>query len=89
VLSAALAIATAALVLSMALATWRLMRGPGIADRILALDTLYVNAAGLLIVFGIAQRSALWFEAALLVAVLGFVGTVALAKYVIARDLIE
>lgn len=88
-LSAALAIATAALVLSMALATWRLMRGPGIADRILALDTLYVNAAGLLIVFGIAQRSALWFEAALLVAVLGFVGTVALAKYVIARDLIE
>lgn len=88
-LSVALDGATAALVIAMLLCGWRLLRGPGVCDRILALDTLYVNAAGLLVVQGIAQRSPLYFEAALLVAALGFIGTVALSKYVLSRTLIE
>jgi multicomponent K+:H+ antiporter subunit F len=89
VLSVALDVATAALVVAMLLCGWRLLRGPAVCDRILALDTLYVNATGLLVVEGIAQRSSLYFEAALLVAALGFIGTVALSKYVLSRNLIE
>ncbi|MCU0870699.1 MAG: K+/H+ antiporter subunit F [Burkholderiales bacterium] len=88
-LSAAITLTVALLVVAIGLAAWRLLRGPHVCDRILALDTLYVNAAGLLIVLGVADGAATLFEAALLVAVLGFVGTVALSKYVESRDLIE
>jgi multicomponent K+:H+ antiporter subunit F len=68
---------------------YRLMRGPGLPDRILALDTLYVNTIALLVLFGIQHDTQLLFEAALVVALLGFVGTVALAKYVTRGDVIE
>lgn len=67
----------------------RLVLGPSLPDRILALDTMYVNAIALLILFGIYQGSALYFEAALLIAVMGFVGTVALSKYLLRGDIIE
>lgn len=75
--------------LAMALATWRLLRGPGLADRILALDTLYIDTLALLVLLGLHQGSALYFEAALLIALLGFVGTVAVAKYVSRGDIVE
>ena len=68
---------------------WRLLRGPGLPDRILALDTLYMNTIALLVLFGIQFDTQLLFEAALVVALLGFVGTVALAKYVTRGDIIE
>ncbi len=74
---------------AMALNLWRLAAGPSIPDRILALDTMYVNAIALLVLFGIYQNSTLYFEAALLIAVMGFVGTVALSKYLLRGDIIE
>ncbi|PXW16411.1 K+/H+ antiporter subunit F [Paraburkholderia caballeronis] len=67
----------------------RLVRGPSLPDRILALDTLNVNAIALIVVYGIQLRSTLFFEIALLIAVTGFVGTVALTKYLQRGDIIE
>lgn len=58
-------------------------------DRILALDTLYINAIALIILFGLLQGSPLYFEAALLIAVMGFVGTLALSKYLLRGDIME
>lgn len=75
--------------IAIALNLWRLAIGPSLPDRILALDTMYVNDIALLILFGIYQQSALYFEAALLIAVMGFVGTVALSKYLLRGDIIE
>lgn len=80
-----------------ALALWRLLIGPsrdaiGDAigpDRILALDTLAIDAIALLVLFGLQTQSAFYFEAALLIALLGFVGTVALCKYLLRGDIIE
>jgi multicomponent K+:H+ antiporter subunit F len=85
----ALIIAMFMLGLAIALNLWRLVLGPSLPDRILALDTMYINAIALLVLFGIYQGSALYFEAALLIAVMGFVGTVALSKYLLRGDIIE
>ncbi|MDH5480795.1 MAG: K+/H+ antiporter subunit F [Nitrosomonas sp.] len=74
---------------AVAMSFWRLLRGPSMPDRILALDTLYVNTIALLILFGIHLGSALFFEAALLIALMGFIGTVALCKYLLRGDIIE
>lgn len=76
---------TAALLLSL----WRLIIGPDQPDRILALDTLYVNTVALLVLLDIKLASSLYFEAALLIALFGFVGTVALAKFLTRGDIIE
>lgn len=67
----------------------RLVRGPSVADRILALDTLSVEAIALIVLFGIWKGSGLYFEAALLIAVMGFVSTVALCKFLLRGDIIE
>ena len=67
----------------------RLIIGPALPDRILALDTLYINAIAMLVLFGIWLGSDLYFEAALLIAVMGFIGTVAVAKYLLRGDIIE
>ena len=83
--AAALVLLAAALVLN----AWRLVRGPSAADRIVALDTAYINTIALLVLLGIARDSALYFEAALLIALLGFVGTVALCKFVLRGDIVE
>jgi multicomponent K+:H+ antiporter subunit F len=60
-----------------------------VPDRILALDTLYVNTIALLMLFGMVLRSSVYFEAALVIAMLGFVSTVMLCKYVMRRDIVE
>lgn len=78
----ALIVAAGMLCVALLLALWRLAIGPGVCDRILALDTLTVNVTGLLIVAGIRTGRTDVFEAALLFAALGFVATVALARYV-------
>jgi multicomponent K+:H+ antiporter subunit F len=70
------------LALALALNAWRLLRGPGLPDRILALDTMGINALALLVLLGLWQGTQVYFEAALLVALLGFISTVALARYV-------
>lgn len=72
-----------------ALSFLRLLKGPDATDRILALDTLYINAIALLVLFGIQFASPLYFEAALLIALMGFVGTVALAKFLLRGGIIE
>ncbi|MFC0444155.1 K+/H+ antiporter subunit F [Pseudidiomarina halophila] len=67
----------------------RLIRGPDLPDRILALDTIYINSLALLILLGIWHNTAFYFEAALLIAMLGFIGTVAAAKFLLRGDIIE
>lgn len=71
------------------LAVARLVQGPSLPDRVLALDTLYINAIALVILYGIWRGTELFFEVALLIAVLGFVSTVAVAKYMLRGDIIE
>ena len=85
----ALDITIGAIVLAMTMNLARLFIGPGVTDRILALDTLNITALALLVLFGMKLGSDVFFEAALIIAMLGFVATIALAKFVIRRDIIE
>jgi multicomponent K+:H+ antiporter subunit F len=85
----ALNFALAAVGLASLLCGWRLLCGPSAIDRVLALDTLYINVVALVILLGIQRRSSLLFEAALIVAMLGFVSTVALARYLSRGDVVE
>lgn len=80
---------TAMVGLAMAMCAFRLLRGPDLPDRILALDTLYINTLALLFLQGIREGSPIHFEAGLIIAMLGFVGTIVLAKYAIRRNIIE
>ncbi len=82
-------IAYALVALAFVMSFWRLLKGPDAPDRILALDTLYVNTLALLVLLGIHLGNAIYFEAALLIAMMGFVGTVALCKYLLRGDIIE
>ncbi|MCJ8294734.1 MAG: K+/H+ antiporter subunit F [Colwellia sp.] len=75
--------------LSLLLNVWRLLVGPSVPDRILALDTMYINTIALIILYGMSMGTALYFEAALLIAMLGFVSTVAVCKYLLRGDIIE
>ena len=75
--------------LAMVLNLWRLAKGPTTADRILALDTMTINAIALMVLMQIQQGSAVYFEAALLLAMVGFVGTVAYCKFLLRGDIIE
>jgi multicomponent K+:H+ antiporter subunit F len=75
--------------LALLLNAWRLFRGPGLADRILALDTLYINTLALLVLLGIQWGNEVYFEAALMIAMVGFVGTVVLSKYLLRGDIVE
>jgi len=79
----------AAIAVSMALTLYRLIKGPSAPDRILALDTLYVNVVALLVMFGIQDSTSIYFEAALLIALMGFVGTVALSRYLARGDVMD
>lgn len=88
-LNTAIWISTAAIGLALLLNLYRLLRGPDVPDRIVALDTAYVNALALLVLFGIQQNSVLYFECALLIAVFGFVSTAMLSKYILRGDIIE
>ena len=88
-LSWSVLIAQVLLVAAMGCAAFRMLRGPRAQDRVLALDTLYVNAAILLLIFGIRTGSTHYFEAALLMTLLGFVSTAALAKFLMRGEVIE
>ena len=89
ILSWSLLIAQILLGIAMAIACFRMVRGPRAQDRIVALDALYVNAMLLLLVFGMRTGSTLYFEAALVVSILGFVSTLALAKFLMRGEIIE
>ena len=84
-----LMIAFAAVVLAQIMAMIRLIIGPDTGDRILALDTMVVNAIGLIVLLGIAQGTRIYFEASLIIAMLGFVSTVAYARFILRGDIIE
>lgn len=71
------------------LASWRILRGPRAQDRILGLDTLYVTVMLLFVVTGLRVGTSFFFEAALVIGLLGFVATVALAKFLIRGEVIE
>ena len=88
-LDTALMIALAALAIGQIISVIRLVMGPTPGDRILALDTLVINALGLIVVLGIHQGVKVYFEVSLLVAMLGFVSTVALARFLLRGDIIE
>ncbi|MBL8364748.1 MAG: K+/H+ antiporter subunit F [Comamonas sp.] len=88
-LSAASIFAMACVVLSMLLCTWRLMIGPSAQDRVLALDTLWMCTMLLALLLGIRHGSQIYFEAALMIALVGFVSTVALAKFLMRGEVIE
>jgi len=85
----AISIAYVMVGLAFVLSLARLVKGPELPDRILALDTLYINTIALLILLGIHLGSAIYFEAALLIAVMGFMGTLALSKYLLRGDIME
>lgn len=89
VLAWALDFATAAIGLALLLCGWRLLRGPELTDRVLALDTIYVNVVALVVLQGLREGNGLMFEAALIIALLGFVSTVALARYLSRGDVLE
>ena len=82
-------IAFVALALGQILSMVRLVLGPTQGDRILALDTMVINALGLVILLGIHQGVQIYFEVSLLIAMLGFVSTVALARFLLRGDIIE
>lgn len=89
ILSWSLLAAMVMLGLAMVVASFRMMRGPRAQDRIVAFDAFYVNAMLLLLVFGMRTGSTLYFEAALVIALLGFVATLALAKFLMRGEIIE
>lgn len=78
-----------AICLGLLMNLWRLFAGPTRIDRVLAVDTMVINVIALIILFGIEQGSPVYFEAALLFAMFGFVSTVAYCKFVLRGDVIE
>ncbi len=89
ILTTALTISKIFLTLAMAAAAVRILRGPRAQDRVIGMDTLYVNAMLLLLVFGIGSGTTLYFEVALAIGLLGFVATVAMAKFLMRGEVIE
>jgi multicomponent K+:H+ antiporter subunit F len=68
---------------------WRLLRGPALGDRIMALDTMVINAIAMIVLIGMVGGSDTYFEAALLLAMVGFVSTIAYFKFVLRGDIVE
>ena len=88
-LSGALALTLGAYAVAMLITLWRVLRGPTAQDRVLALDMIYVIAMLIMLVLGIRHASDLYFEAALLIALFGFVGSAAMAKFLLRGEVIE
>lgn len=89
VLQWALPLALIMLALAMGCALLRMLKGPSAQDRVLALDCMYLNAMLVMLVLGLLYDSTHYFEAALLMAILGFVGSVAMAKFLLRGEVIE
>lgn len=88
-LNIAIPVAFALLTAAQLLNLYRLLKGPTLLDRILALDTMYIDAIAMFILTGVYFRSAVYFEAALIIAVMGFIGTVATSKFLMRGDILE
>jgi len=68
---------------------WQVATAPGIGDRVLALDTMVINSTALLVLYGLAQGTEIYFEAVMIIAMLGFVSTVAYARFLLRGNIIE
>jgi len=88
-LSYAIIVAITMVIAAMFLNLFRLIRGPSIPDRVAALDTLSLNSIALVLLYGGLIGSTVYFEAALLIAMMGFVGTAAICKFILSGDVIE
>ncbi len=77
------------LTIAMVIASIRMFHGPRAQDRIIGLDALYVKAMLLLVTFGIGTGKTIYFEASLVIGLLGFVTTVSLAKFLMRGEVIE
>lgn len=88
-LFAAIVFAIGCYVLAMGLALLRLVRGPSAQDRVLAMDLIYTIGMLMLLVLAIRYRSAMYFEAAMLIALFGFVSSAAMAKFLLRGEVIE
>ena len=88
-LDTALLISLTLIVLAMAMNVYRLAIGPDVPDRLLALDTLYVNSIALIVLLGLWLNTKTYFEAAILITMLGFIGTMAVCRYLLRGDIIE
>ncbi|MDX6804967.1 K+/H+ antiporter subunit F [Terrihabitans rhizophilus] len=89
IMQVALSIAQTLLAFAVLPCVYRMIVGPRAQDRVLALDALYVCAMLQLLAFGVRTGSTLYFEAALIIGMLGFVATVALAKFLMRGEVIE
>lgn len=89
IIAQVLPFAIGAFALAILLSAWRLLRGPAMPDRILALDTLYINSLALLVLAGLQYGTNLYFEVALVMSMLGFIGTVVLSKFLSRGDIAE
>ena len=88
-LNATLLAASAIIGLSLLLNLWRFMIGPHMLDRLIALDNMYIHAIALIVILGIFMGSALYYEGALIIAMLGFVSTTAVCKFILRGDIVE
>jgi len=88
-LTFAIPIAFVLLTAAQLLNLYRLLKGPTLLDRILALDTMYIDAIAMFILMGVYFNSTVYFEAALIIAVMGFIGTVATSKFLMRGDILE
>lgn len=88
-LSVALALTSTLVVIALILNLFRLVVGPDLPDRVLALDTMYINSIALIVLLGLWLNTKTYFESALLIAMLGFISTVAVCKYILRGDIIE
>ncbi|MCJ2080943.1 K+/H+ antiporter subunit F [Methylobacterium sp. J-090] len=89
ILTWGLGLAQGMLVLAMVIAAWRVLRGPRAQDRVLGLDTVYLNGMLVIVVHGLRTGSGLSFEAALVICLLGFAATLALAKFLMQGEVIQ
>ncbi len=85
----ALAFAVACFGAALLFNLWRIANAPGVVDRILALDTMVINAIALLNLYGISQETPVYFEVSMLIAMVGFVSTVAYCRFILRGNIIE
>ncbi|MDG1131011.1 MAG: K+/H+ antiporter subunit F [Paracoccaceae bacterium] len=89
ILTYALIITTGCFALALLMNLWRVVSAPGVPDRILALDTMVINFIAILVLYGIIEGTAVYFEASILIAMVGFISTVAYARFMLRGNIIE
>lgn len=88
-ISIALYFAIGCFALGLLLNIWRVVKSPSLGDRVLALDTMVINSIALIVLYGILHNTGVYFEVSLTIAMVGFISTVAYARFVLRGNLIE